>query len=108
MRWTELMSSLHETTTVLRVFGDPYERDGVTVIPVAAIRGGGGGGTGGQTAEEGSGGGIGLIGHPVGAYVISDGKVLWQPALDVNRMVTLGVLGWVTVAWLIARALRRR
>jgi hypothetical protein len=34
--------------------------------------------------------------------------VSWQPAVDVNRIVTVTVLGWITVAWLLARARRRR
>jgi uncharacterized spore protein YtfJ len=107
MRWSELVSSLRDATTGLQVFGEPYQRDGVTVIPAAAVRGGGGGGTGRDPGDEG-GGGFGLIGRPVGAYVITDGKVVWEPALDVNRIVTVAVLGWVTVAWLVSRSLRRR
>src|SRR5262245_38570153 len=43
------------------VFGEPVERDGLTVIPVAKARFGfgGGGGSGGPPGEEGSGGGGG-------------------------------------------------
>lgn len=33
-----------DAITAQRVFGDPVERDGVVVIPAAAVRGGGGGG----------------------------------------------------------------
>ena len=39
-----LLHQAREVTTVRRVFGEPIERDGVTVVPVAAVRGGGGGG----------------------------------------------------------------
>ncbi|MGW0183024.1 hypothetical protein [Nocardia sp. NPDC003345] len=28
-------------------------------------------------------------GRPVGAYVLGDGQVRWQPALDVNRAITV-------------------
>jgi uncharacterized spore protein YtfJ len=110
MRLAELESTVRDAMTVGRVFGEAYEREGVTVIPVAAIRGGGGGGTGrkGDTGEEGEGGGYGVIARPAGVYVIRDGAVSWQPALDVNRVVSVAVLGWVTVAWLLARSLRRR
>jgi uncharacterized spore protein YtfJ len=110
MRLPELVSSLRDTMTVSRVYGEPYERAGVTVIPAANVRGGAGGGAGrqGDTAEEGEGGGFGLIARPAGAFVIKDGAVSWQPAVDVNRIVTVAVLGWVTVAWLLARGLRRR
>jgi uncharacterized spore protein YtfJ len=33
------------------VFGEPYEKDGVTIIPAARIRGGAGGG-GGEDADD--------------------------------------------------------
>ena len=110
MRLAELVTSLRDTMTVSRVYGEPYERDGVTVIPAANVRGGAGGGAGrqGHTAEEGEGGGFGLIARPAGAFVIKDRAVSWQPAVDVNRIVALAVLGWVAVAWLLARGLRRR
>lgn len=110
MQLTELVSGLRDAMTVSRVFGEPYVRDGVTLIPAAAIRGGGGGGTGRNDAQggEGDGGGFGLVARPAGAYVIKDGAVSWQPAVDVNRIVAVAVAGWVTVAWLLARGLSRR
>lgn len=110
MRTTDLVTTLRDGMTVSRVFGQPYERDGVTVIPAATIRGGAGGGNGrkAETSEEGEGGGMGLVARPAGAYVIKDGAVSWQPAVDVNRIVSVAVAGWVTSAWLVARALRRR
>jgi uncharacterized spore protein YtfJ len=40
-----LLKQAREVATVRRVFGEPIERDGVTVVPVAAVRGGGGGAT---------------------------------------------------------------
>jgi uncharacterized spore protein YtfJ len=110
MRTADLMTTLREGLSVSRVFGQPYERDGVTVIPAATIRGGAGGGNGRKvgTSEEGEGGGMGLVARPAGAYVIKDGAVSWHPAVDVNRIVTTGVLGWVAVAWFAARTVRRR
>ena len=110
MRTADLITTVRDAMTVSRVFGEPVDRDGVTVIPAAAVRGGAGGGYGtkGETREEGEGGGMGLIARPAGAYVIKDGVVTWHPAVDVNRIVTTGVLGWVAVAWVIARGLRRR
>ena len=42
----ELMRQTRDVLTVTRLFGEPVERDGVTVIPVAVVRGGGGGGHG--------------------------------------------------------------
>src|SRR3712207_2466414 len=110
MTLSQQIATLREAMTVSRVFGEAYERDGVTVIPVAAIRGGAGSGAGKkpETGEEGEGGGLGLVARPAGAYVIKDGAVSWQPAVDVNRIVAVGVAGWVTAVWLITRAVRRR
>ena len=110
MRTADLVTTLRDGMTVSRVFGQPYERDGVTVIPAATVRGGAGGGSGrkAETSEEGEGGGMGLVARPAGAYVIKDGAVSWQPAVDVNRIVTVGVAGWVAAVWLITRAVRGR
>jgi uncharacterized spore protein YtfJ len=114
MGLTDLATALRDSMTVSRVYGEPYEKDGVTVIPAAAVRGGMGGGAGrkgaagGQDGEEGEGGGLGLIARPAGAYVIKDGAVTWQPAVDVTRIVTLAILGWVAVSWVVSRAVHRR
>jgi uncharacterized spore protein YtfJ len=93
------------------VFGDPIERDGVTVIPVAAVQGGGGGGGGeGQGPDGtggGAGGGFGIRARPVGVYVLKDGKVRWEPALDLNRVIA-GGQALVAVALLFFRAKRKR
>jgi uncharacterized spore protein YtfJ len=106
---SELLGTARQALSVERVFGAPYERDGVTVIPAATVRGagGGGGGTDGG-GQEGGGGGFLLVARPAGAYVVKDGEVSWQPAVDVNRIVTVAVVGWAAVAWLVSRAVRRR
>ena len=36
----EVLNQARDAMTVKRVFGDPYEKDGVTVIPVANVMGG--------------------------------------------------------------------
>lgn len=45
----EMVEGLKDNLSVKRVFGEPYEKDGVTVIPVASFGGGGGGGGGTET-----------------------------------------------------------
>ena len=102
-----MIDRVREILTVDKVVGEPIERDGVTLVPVAAIRGGGGGGGGeGQTesAEEGSGGGLGfgVTARPVGAYVMHDGQVDWKPAVDPARMAAVIIL----MAFLVTRTLR--
>jgi uncharacterized spore protein YtfJ len=85
----EMWKGARDAITVKRVYGEPYERDGVTVIPAAAIGGGAGGGGGEdqKTKQGGSGAGFGLGARPVGAYVIENGAVRWEPATDVTRLV---------------------
>ena len=40
----ELLSGARDAISVKRVFGDPIEAEGVTIIPAAKVGGGGGGG----------------------------------------------------------------
>jgi uncharacterized spore protein YtfJ len=102
MKLEELVTTLHDTMGVRRVFAEPYAQDGTTVIAAAKIFGGGGGGGGhDQQGQEGEGGGFGLNARPIGAYIIKDGAVHWMPAVDVNRVIS--VLGAVTIAILITR-----
>jgi uncharacterized spore protein YtfJ len=83
------IEQLRDAVTVRRVYGKPIERDGVTVIPAAAVQGGGGGGTGGP-GDSAYGSGWGMRARPVGAYVIRDGEVSWEPALDLGRVIVGG------------------
>jgi uncharacterized spore protein YtfJ len=94
-----------------RVFGDPIERDGVMIIPVASVQGGGGGGGGGGEGPDGggsgSGGGFGMHARPVGVYVVKNGQVHWEPALDLGRVIA-GAQALAAVALLLFRTSRRR
>lgn len=84
----QMLSTARDAITVRRVFGEPYEQDGVTVIPAARVSGGGGGGSGNDPNRgTGQGGGFGVQARPVGAYVLKDGSVRWTPAVDVNRVI---------------------
>jgi uncharacterized spore protein YtfJ len=93
-----------DALTVRRVFGDPYEKNGVTVIPAARVQGGGGGGTseGTQGDGKGSGSGFGLNARPAGAYVIRGDDVDWRPAIDPNKVI-VGAALVAFAALLLAR-----
>jgi uncharacterized spore protein YtfJ len=91
-----------------RVFGEPIERSGVTVVPAATVRGGGGGGGGGDESGSGAGTGYGLAGRPVGAYVIGDGEVRWEPAIDRTRVIVGSQILVAAALLLLAVVLRRR
>jgi uncharacterized spore protein YtfJ len=107
----DVLAQARDTMTVRRVFGEPIERDGLTVIPVANVMGGGGGGGGegpvmpgeagappGATAQSagisqvasGSGAGFAVRATPAGVYVIKDGEVRWEPAVDMTRVIVMG------------------
>jgi len=118
----EVLTHARDAMSVKRVFGDPYEQDGLTVIPVASVMGGAGagGGTGagaqpgstdgegveGGAADTGYGMGYGLKTTPAGVYVIKGGEVEWKPAVDVNRLA-LQRAGVIVVALLVLRSIVR-
>lgn len=94
MNSQQVLSGAQDVLTARRVFGDPIERDGLTVIPVAVIGGGGGGG--GKSDQEGA--GFGVKARPAGVFVVRDGDVKWRPALDLNRVILGGqIVGFVAV-----------
>jgi uncharacterized spore protein YtfJ len=100
------MDVINEAKGAMRaseVFGAPYEKDGITIIPAARISGGAGGG-GDQHEPQAGGVGFGVSSRPVGAFVIEGGEVRWQPALDLNRVILMGQLVAI-VALLTARAI---
>src|SRR5438093_11659875 len=100
MNAIELVNQAKDTINVRRVYGEPYQEDGLTIIPAANVMGGGGGGG----DIEGNGGvGFGVRARPAGAWVIKEGDVQWRPALDLNRVILVGQLIAV-VALLVARA----
>ena len=90
----ENIRGVRDTLSVRRVFGDAYEVDDCTVIPVAKVMGGagGGGGEGNKEGESGTGygTGFGLQARPVGVYRVRNGEVEWKPAIDVTRLARGG------------------
>jgi uncharacterized spore protein YtfJ len=106
MEVQEVLAQARDAMSVKRVFGEPYEKNGVTVIPAARVQGGagGGGGEGPEGQGRGSGSGFGLAARPVGAYLIRGEEVTWRPAVDVNRIM-LGAQVVAIVALLTLRAI---
>ena len=98
MNVDEMLSGARDAMTVKRVYGDPIERDGILVIPAAKVAGGGGGG---GDKENNGGGGFGLRATPVGAWIIREGQVEWEPAVDVTRIATLGMLVAIVFLWTV-------
>jgi uncharacterized spore protein YtfJ len=89
MNSDQILSGTQEALTARRVFGEPIQTDGATILPVAVIRGGGGAGR--KNAEQ-SGIGFGVNARPAGVFVIRDGQAIWRPAIDVNRVILGGQL----------------
>jgi uncharacterized spore protein YtfJ len=108
MEVQEVLAQARDAMTVKRVFGEPYEKNGVTVIPAARVQGGagGGGGEGPEGQGRGSGTGFGLSARPVGAYLIRGDEVTWRPAVDLNRIVLGGQIVAI-VALLTIRAITK-
>ena len=89
------------------VFGEPVEREGVTVIPVAKARWGFGGGAGqrkdrgdGGTEEDGAGGGGGVQVTPVGFIEIKNDAANFRPIRTVS-------LSWIFIGSILGLYLLR-
>ncbi len=117
MEVAQILSQARESIGARGVFGEPYEKNGVTIIPAAKFMGGIGGGegnapaTGGEEgsetkAQSGSGIGFGATGRPTGAFVVKGDQVSWVPAVDVNRIV-LGFQVVMIVFFLAVRAIAK-
>jgi uncharacterized spore protein YtfJ len=108
---TELLERIGQTVgqraQVSTIFGEPVERERVTVIPVAKARfgfGGGGGGGSGTEGDEGSGGGGGggVSVSPIGYIEVRDDSA------EFKRISTpTDLLGLVAAASLAALAVKR-
>ena len=99
----QAITQIADNFAAKRVYAEPCQQQGVTVIPAAEIRGGGGVGS----QHERTGGGMGIRARPVGAYVVKDGTVDWKPAFDLSRVVFRGQIValalLLTIGWLVSR-----
>jgi uncharacterized spore protein YtfJ len=105
----ELITGVRDALSVRQVFGEPVERDGVTVIPAATIIGGGGGGAqlakdGEAEPQTGAGAGWGGLMWPAGAFEIREGRATWRPAIDLTRVLVMALV--LAIAVVRARSTR--
>jgi uncharacterized spore protein YtfJ len=103
-------STVGDRANASTVFGQPVEREGITVIPVARARFafGGGGGAGGRGGEEGSGGGGGgaAFVNPTGYIEVRDGAAHFRRIsnpVDVLFVAIAASLAAVAARRLLAR-----
>ena len=102
----ETIERATDAMTARRVYGEPYEKNGVTIIPAARVQGGAGGGEGPE-GQGGSGGGFGVNARPAGAFVIRGEDVEWRPAIDVNRVILGGQIFGLLVTLFVLRSIVR-
>lgn len=108
----ERIEGVRDSLTVGRVFGEPYELDGVTLIPVARVTGAGGAGGGESTDKDepgsGYGGGFAMDARPVGVYEVRGDAVNWKPTMDATRLAKNGqVLAGIALVCFTLLMLRR-
>jgi uncharacterized spore protein YtfJ len=106
-----LVSRLGGSVTVSAVYGEPIEREGLTIIPVASVGFGFGGGAGsGRSQNEqnrgGGGGGGGGFAAPLGYIEIKYGETTFKP-IRRPLLETVLPLTAVLVTSAAARLLRR-
>jgi uncharacterized spore protein YtfJ len=95
------------------VFGDPVDREGITVIPVAKVRWGFGGGAGsggkgaagGAETGEGAGGGGGAVATPLGFIEVRDGEAIFRRIKDPAAVWPLVIAGAIAT-WITLRGFR--
>jgi uncharacterized spore protein YtfJ len=97
MNALDAINQAKDVITVRRVYGEPIQENGLTIIPAANVTGGGG-----DTAGNG-GAGFGVRARPAGAWVIKNGDAEWRPAFDLNRTILFGQI-IVIVALLVTRS----
>jgi len=89
----KLASAIGGSVQAESVYGQPVERDGITVIPVARLRYGFGGGGKKSDGQEGGGGGAHV--DPVGFISIRGGSAEFRsipdPTADAGKVVALFV-----------------
>ena len=77
MKLRDALDSIVPDAAAAQVYGQPYETvDGVTVLPVAKVRG---------RTKPGADADLRLAAKPVGVFVVKDGEATWVPARRSRR-----------------------
>jgi uncharacterized spore protein YtfJ len=125
-RFSKLLESLGGAATAKAVFGEPVEKDGLTIVPVARVRfgvGGGGGrgpgrkkkGDDSDAEQVGYGQGGGVQAGPLGYIELSGGKASYRRIADPARPLAIALLsplvaaisfGIAALVWARLRSLR--
>src|SRR3954466_16128042 len=106
-----LAEKLSIAANVTKVYGEPIDRDGTTIIPVAKVRYGFGGGSGGMKDEQRSGGGGGVRVTPYGYIEIKNGSSEFRRirAAEANlRFLLAGGVASLILTRAISSLVRRR
>lgn len=90
MEATEILARAREGSAIRRVFGEPIEHEGSTVVPVATVWC------------------FGLVVRPVGVYRITNGEVEWLPAVDVTQIAMGGQLVGIVALLVLRDVMKRR
>ena len=99
MKLRDPLESIVPDPAAAQVYGQPYETaDGVTIVPVARVRG---------RTRPGD-GGFRLAARPLGVFVVKDGEASWVPAVDKTRIALVGALTGLVSATLATVAMVRR
>ena len=88
----QVLGGAQDAMAAKRVYGEPYEKNGVTVIPAAKVAGGGG---------------FGLSARPAGAWIVKGDSVRWQPAVDATKIAIMGQLVALAAILTLRSVLRR-
>jgi uncharacterized spore protein YtfJ len=106
----DILATARGAMSAKLVFGEPFSKNGVTVIPAARVSGGAGGGDQqrSRSVPGGRGGGFGVTAKPAGVYILRGQQVRWMPAVDPNQIVAGFQLLAIVVFLALGRRRRRR
>ena len=101
-----LAQQIQVTANAKQVYGEPVERDGTTIIPVAKVQWGFGGGAMGRGPVERGGGGGGARAFPTGFIELRNGKAEFRAIHDPMAPALLAAASLVA-GLLLARLLAK-